>query len=485
MAGIGFELKKALHQKKTLSQYLSFFLYSTFTCVGPWLLSILTLTLLMIIAHYFVPSKEEREIFVATSGYSFIMAQLILGYFLFPITRYISDKLYVDKPSDIGSAYFGSFIIVEVIGLCIGILFYWKAPFIMEFKIMAVILIMVIIAVWHQFIFVSGVKNYKNIAIGYAMGNGVAIVLSVILLTHPIKFADTEMALNLIIAYSVGFSVTFIILYITIINTFPLGKSHIFKVCYYFFHHKVLGLTSLFISLVTWCPLILIWWLSPLSIKVGDFFTINPIYDVSYFFSVLTIMPSIVYFTIMMETQFYEKYKIYFSLIAKNGQLEQIHNARKDMVRTLYFHMLNLVEIQLFFSIVIIIFAKTIFYALGLPIIAVDIFRELTLGGICFSTVSILSLILQYFEFRAVVCKIWIVFFVVVVGLTLFFLRGDFIFIGYAYLIASGIILVLTLFITRRYVRDVDFYTFYFQPFYAKEKMGRIEQFFDRLKDTK
>jgi polysaccharide biosynthesis protein PelG len=111
-------------------------------------------------------------------------------------------------------------------------------------------------------------------------------------------------------------------------------------------------------------------------------------------------MPSMVLFVVSVETSFYDKYKAYYALITGKGNFKDIENARKEMTRVLWSEIRNIMELQLFFTLVFIAAGSYILPRLGLAQLSVDIFNLLALGGFMAIVMMIIMLLLLYFEDR-------------------------------------------------------------------------------------
>ena len=104
--------------------------------------------------------------------------------------------------------------------------------------------------------------------------------------------------------------------------------------------------------------------------------------NVPTFYAFLSIMPSMIVFVVSMETSFYEKYRTYYTLITGKGNFSHIENARKDMTRVLWAEIRNIMEIQLFFTLIFIAAGYYLLPRLGLTQLSVDIFNLICLGSI-------------------------------------------------------------------------------------------------------
>ena len=76
MAGIGFELKNLFSEDNNTFQDIKAMAYSALIGVGPWLITVITLNILMFIGKQYILSRGERNLFMTGIVYSFIFSQL-------------------------------------------------------------------------------------------------------------------------------------------------------------------------------------------------------------------------------------------------------------------------------------------------------------------------------------------------------------------------------------------------------------------------
>src|SRR6201996_1753088 len=92
MAGIGFVLRR-LYQKNNLSGLAGACLHSAFASAGPWLFTVLALTLTAALGKALVGNDvlfDFRVILI----YNFSFSLVISGPIFMIVTRYLSDSLY-------------------------------------------------------------------------------------------------------------------------------------------------------------------------------------------------------------------------------------------------------------------------------------------------------------------------------------------------------------------------------------------------------
>ena len=98
MAGIGFELKKLfVEEKNEPFGNIRAILFSSAISVGPWLITITSLNLLILISKDINIGTANQTLFMSTIFYAFTFSQILTSAFQYLITRYISDCIFNKK----------------------------------------------------------------------------------------------------------------------------------------------------------------------------------------------------------------------------------------------------------------------------------------------------------------------------------------------------------------------------------------------------
>ena len=127
MAGIGFQLKELYNQSSFFAQ-LRAYGFSAVTAVGPMFLSILLITTTREwLVHLDAPISEVN-LFMASAQYVFIFSQVLTGGFLFVISRFLADQMFMKKEANILSSLYGAIGVVAFLGFIAAIIFYWSSP---------------------------------------------------------------------------------------------------------------------------------------------------------------------------------------------------------------------------------------------------------------------------------------------------------------------------------------------------------------------
>ena len=483
MAGIGFTLKK-LFQDERYGNKTKGYLYSALVAAGPWISAVITVNLLIFIMEFASPVPQEKELFMGTIVYSFVFSQIITAPWQMLITRYISDKLYVREYEYVRPSFLGLTRVVFFSGLFTATLFYFGKPIAFHYKLMAVYLFVLITVHWILMVYLSAVKNYELIAKAYIYGGMLSVTLALFLLHNPINFSELAYVSNLLFSYLIGLTLTVLLLMYNFLSTFYVSNGLEYDFIRYLNKYPSLVFVGLFYTIGLWADDIVMWF-SIAGVSVFETYLYAPIYDNAVFLAYLTIIPSMVLFLVSVETEFYDTYKKYYGLTNKTGAYKEITHANSEMQKKIYSELLRTFQIQVLFSISIVIFAKPIFEFFNLSIISRDIFRVCTLGSLCNIFILFIILILLYYEMRRHAVTISFLFFFFNFLLTICFSGKGLDYYGYGFFFGSLIALLVAIFTLITLLTKLNYRTFALQPLFPEKERGIFVQLADFLNHYK
>ncbi len=466
MAGIGFELKKLFKEKGFFARIRAF-AYSTLVSLGPFVLCTAIISVILVFMHTMGVSYGQRELFIATIVYCFVFSQIIASGFKMIITRFIADALYKEKFEMILPSLYGTLSVVITISGIIGIVFFLNSPLHIFIKASSYILFMELIIVFVMMEYLSALKDYIKIVQSFFAG-----VLSVVLLSYLfLKFSSLEASLGMLISMNIGFMIIIVFLLAFLKSFYIKSGKRYYDFLIYFDKYPSLFFIAFFYTLGLYVHNFL-FWNSHLAIKIANTYVYAPVYDVPSFYAFLSIMPAMVIFVVSVETSFYDKYKVYYSLITGNGNLKDIEDARKDMTRVLWSELRNIMELQLFFTLVFLSLGHYLLPRLGLTQLSMDIFNLLCLGAFMVALMMIIMLILLYFEDRTGALFISFTFLSTNAIFTFFTLRYSESLYGLGFFASSIISLMIAIIELLVYLKNINYHTFCGQPIIYIQKTG-------------
>jgi len=481
MAGIGFELKK-LFKGAGLFSRVRAVAYSALVSLGPFVLCTIIIAAILLLMNFVDISYKERELFIATVVYCFIFSQVFAAGFKMVITRFIADMIFTEKFDMILPSFYGLLSVVLPLAGTAGIIFFWSSPLYFVLKLASYLLFMELIMVFIMMEYLSAVKDYMKIVKSFLAGILAIVVLAFVFL----KYSDIDAVTGMLVALDTGFIVIISSLFVYLKRFYGKSSCRYFNFLVHFDKYPSLFFAGLFYTVGMYVHNFL-FWTTGLGVRIGDTYVYAPIYDVPTFYAFLSIMPSMVMFVVSVETSFYEKYKAYYALITGRGNFKDIENARKDMTRVLWSEIRNILELQLFFTLVFIAAGSYVLPRLGLTQLSVDIFNLLALGAFMSITMMIIMLILLYFEDRKGALFISGSFLASNIAFTYLTMNYTESAYGLGFFGSALLSLIVALIEMTVYLKNINYHTFCGQPVIHREKtgvFGRLILLFTPKKDS-
>ncbi len=328
MAGIGFELRKVIN-KGGMSSFLQTAMSGAMIVAGPWLLSIITISLINIILNQ--TSSDGIELFMGVVIYCYAFSLFLFGGFHYLFTRRMSDMLYIKKEGEafgfVLRLYIPLGIISAVIALPAALLLKPELSSQLEvsvFRASAVMLFTAVNILWVIMLFVSVLKWYIKILLVYTAG----LVLSILLVFLLSPILGISGAL-------LGFCISHILIVIMLtilcraawkprrprpspdINP-STAKNPIIAAAAnfgaYIRKYKYLFAAGIFYYAGIWIDK-LIYWAAYGDNVSATFIRLYAEYDISVYMANLTMIPGLIFFVIYSETEFYTALKRFINII--------------------------------------------------------------------------------------------------------------------------------------------------------------------------
>ena len=328
MAGIGFELRRVV-DKKGLGSFFQIALSGAIIVAGPWLLSIITISLLRILAGRLIGSG--MDLFMGVVIYCYAFSLFLFGGFHYLFTRRMSDLLYLKKEGEAFGYVLLLCIPVALISAAIALPAAALLPGEMEypavFKFSAVLFFMTVNCLWIVMLFVSVLKWYIKIMIVYAAGFGSALA-SVIFL------AGRWGTSGAMLGFTAGHLLIVVLLILLcraawkpsppsppedLLRASAGNKSGgpVLQFIRYLKLHRYLFGAGLLYYWGIWSDKIILWFTAGEKVG-GSFIRLFEVYDIPVFLANLTMIPGLVFFIIWSETEFYTALKNLLLKIARS-----------------------------------------------------------------------------------------------------------------------------------------------------------------------
>jgi uncharacterized membrane protein len=454
MAGIGFRLQKLLDEG-TYSSSVRAYAYSALIAAGPFLLTVLVVALIRLLS-YEALSEIESTYFQALVTYAYAFSLIGVGGGYLVVTRYIADEYYRGNVGGFTAVYFSS---VSVFALGTGPLVLWHASRLGvpgPVRLMSLLLYLFVGTSWIALVFLSAAKEYARIArafvIGAAVGLGTAYWLG------PQRGLAGYFG-----GFVLGQGLVVLLLSRAILDEFDYWEPRNHHWLHYFRKHPWLIGVGLFYNLGVWVDKFLFWF-SREGLVLDRGLRFCPFYDMPLFLSYLTIVPSLTYFLVRMETSFSTKYQDYYLGIQRQESLQRLEARRQDILRCLADNFQRLLLLQGILSGLALLAVPWLTQVLGLDplqmgVLRVGIFASFLQGGLL-----VVVNILLYFDHQK---DAFITTAVFCAGNALFTaatLRSGLVLYGFGYALACLVGLVVGLSLLNERLRRLHYWTFMLQP---------------------
>ncbi len=454
MAGIGFELRRMIDDQGGFLSKARAYLAAGLISSGPWLMTIMTLTLLNLLAP-FVGVNAGIEMFRALVTYAFAFSLVLVGTGQMAITRRVADLLYGHQYSRVLPAFTASMLVTGVIAFLISATFCAVARFSPALSLVAVSLFMIVSMTWLALTWLSVAREYDMVLRAYVYGTLISIA-GIIFCTLT---SDT---VGILAAYTAGQAFTLMLLTRTIVRGMEADGRREFSVLRALRSFPRLVGVGLFYNLAIWVDKMIFWFRD--GIGPHEFVQFHPLYDTSCFLAYLTVVPALAVNLIRLETSFYEKYRAYYGAILAGTPLAYIEDKRERMFETLQESTIRLLRVQGAITVVIIIFAPYIINWLELDKLAIRVFRLACLGAFFHVMLLITILMQMYFDLRKQAMGTSLLFLLLNAGLAWWSVNEGQATYGVGYAAAAFISLLLGYALLHRSLEKLDYLTFTGQP---------------------
>lgn len=476
MAGIGFELKKLFNRKGLLSNVRAYF-YSVFVTIGPVIISVLAITFLYMMLKYFGVPRKEIELLQATILYSFVFSVILTSGFAMMLSRYLSDRLYMNSTEDVMPTFYGSLAVMLTVSGLIGIAFYYRSPLDPVYRLAAYLLFVQLALQVVMNIFISAIKDFKRVAFSFLFGTLSAFAFGGLL----VKSGLADGILAVLIAFNVCILLVNLLLAHEVRRYFSQKSSRYFDFLKYFHMHILIMLTNLFYVSGIYIHHFVFWWKSNYARIMENTYIYAPLYDIPSTYAFLSVMPTLVMFVVKVETAFYEKYRNFFHLINEGACYEDIEGAKQDMIRTVYKEIIYMMEIQMFFSIGFIIAGLKLLPFLGFTAAMIDLYSILVLAYFCMVVSFVVMTILLYYDNRKAACGLALLFMTTNGLFSLISIYYGDAWHGFGFLV-SGLVTVIVAFMTLKHnLTTLEYRIFCIQVSWRAPKESAFEAAVERL----
>lgn len=481
MAGIGFELKR-LFDKKGIIQKVRASLYATAVSTGPMILGVILLFGMKYIAVRGEATGHQQDLIIIIITYSLLFALLLSSILSMVLTRYTSDMIFEDKIEKILPSLYGGIALLLSFGSIIWGIFLYLNKLEFQFSLFAFILFCSSLVVWLQIVYITAIKDFRGILIGFTLG----ILTSMLIGYYFVVIENYEPVATLLAATCVGYGVM-LVSYMAILHEyFPMGKGNVFDFFRWIDKFPKLIFIGFFYTFGFFIHLILMW-NSPWGEQVHGYFYHAPQHDIPALMAFITTLVTTVNFITSVEVNFYPRYRQYFSLLNQSGSLSDIEKAFREMIGVMKQELYYLVQRQLLVTVISIVIIGEIIdsFGLGFTKQMISIFRITSVGyGLIAISISITLLLLYFSNNRDALLTTAVLLTINTAGTIYSIYLGEN-FYGYGLLIAGLAMYAVSWNRLLSYVNRLDYFIYCKQPIFVAEKIGFFTRIADRLETPK
>ncbi len=396
MAGIGFELRRLIHEDGGLISRIRGYTIAGLVSSGPWIVTIMGL-LFINAAAPLVLQREVYEEFRAIVTYAFAFSLIIVGIVQMSLTRRAADLLYARRYSQLLPALAQGVRTVGFGQAALGALFCWLVGLPIGLSIAAILLYVIVSLTWLALIWCGATKDHQSVLHAYCWGTLVAFIG--VFCTSSGFLGIPQSAPALVMAYALGQGLTLVLLLKAAIRALDMGGTKDQPVLKTVKTYPRLALVGFVYNAAIWVDQIVFWIVD--GVGVQPYVSFHPLYDSAKFIAYATVIPTLAIMLVRIETSFYECYRAFYGSILQGFPLEVIEERKAAMLTDLRESTVRLLRVQGFVTILMILLAPTLVEALGMGEAAIDIIRACCIGAFFHVLLLVVILIQLYFDLRS------------------------------------------------------------------------------------
>lgn len=464
MAGIGFELKKLFKATGVLG-VLRAYGYTGMITAGPMLLGIFYLMGIGIIGTRFGLDEHNRELLTSMITYNLLFSLIITGFFSMVVTRYVSDLLYQEREDEVIGSLSGSLFVILPIGCFLYGIFLMLSGIGFIRMILNLVMLAELLCVWMMMNYLTAIKNYKGILIGYVISIMVSLggaVMCCLFISVSIEL----LLLFVCLGYGVMMCVDMILLY----QYFPARGKEYFSFLHWIDEYKELVIIGVFSSIGLYSHLVIAWF-SAMGKHIQGLYYGAPQHDIAALFAFMTILITNINFVASVEVHFYPKYRKYYDLFNGKGSIGEINVAEKEMKEVLLHELVYTARRQFYATALMLSVGMTLLnkLPLGFDDLMDGYFRILCVGYGVYAIGNVIMLILMYFTDYEGAGISTIIFAVVSTVGSLFSLNLNVRYYGFAFAIGGMTYLVYCIFRLYGFLKNIPYHILATQPMVRRE----------------
>jgi uncharacterized membrane protein len=433
MAGIGFELRK-LARRDDLMSVVASFAHASVVSTGPWIMTVLALGAIDIIGARWL-DQEEMKVFRIIIIYNFGFSLVAAGPLMMIATRYLADRIYEKKVAEAPGMLIGGFIVLLIQIPIVGWFYGVYAALDPAVRVAAVANYFVISFIWYVSIFLSALRDFRSITLGFAIGMSTAFAFAVLI-------GERWGAAGMLSGFSIGLALLLSIQVARVLVEFPYGFLRPFAFLSAARKYWELTLGALFYNLAVWVDKWVMWTL-PDRDEIAAVMVSYPLYDSTMFLAYLTVVPAIAVFVLSVETDFFERYQNFYKDVSGHAPWRKLGEDHQEILASLSRGLRNVVVLQGCITAFVVLSAPKILSLIGVNLIGLGMFRLGVIGSFFHVLMAFVSVILAYFDLRRKLLFVYFLLFITNLGFSLVSMQMGFAYYGYGFFLSALVTLIV------------------------------------------
>jgi uncharacterized membrane protein len=346
-----------------------------------------------------------------------------------------------------------------LLGLAYGLGFLLAAPYYLlvadlsnAVALAAIVNYLLVGGIWVVSVFLTALMDYKTITLSFVAGLLVSFLASLGLAT---RFGTAGMLWG----FSAGLGLLQSSLVSKVLVTFPFQLQDPRRTWFDYASYWMIGLAGLVYSLGIWADKWVMWF-APERHRLAGTLIFYPDYDGAMFLAFLTTIPAFAVFTMMAETDFFERHRSYQRSIRDHGSLQTIQENQQAIATSLFEGFRNISVLQATVTALFIFLAPKIVAVFGITMLQISMFRIGVLGAFFHVMFLFSTIVLSYFDLRKSILFLNLLFLLANGVFTVVGMKMGFRFYGYGYFLASMCAFVAGCTIVASAVRRLPYLTF-------------------------
>ncbi|MEW5904206.1 MAG: exopolysaccharide Pel transporter PelG [Pseudomonadota bacterium] len=457
MAGIGFELRKLL-EKQSYFGLVQAYAYAGIISSGPWVLSIIGILFVGFLSLGVVYPQAAIVQFQVSVTYLILSSLILTGFIQLGFTRFIADTLF-KKQDDIVLANFNGvmLLVTTVSGICgLFAMFFLFTGLSLSYRLLMLSGFVTLCAIWVATIFLSGMKQYKEIVVLFAIGYTITVLGALLLRTQGME--------GLLLGFVIGHFVLLLGMIALILRTFPLSRP---ALAFDFMRPGAMFLSLVWAgflyNLAVWTDKLMFWFYPETSQHIIGPLRASLIYDFPIFLAYLAIIPGMAVFLVRIETDFVEYYEKFYDAVREGGSLDHIESMRDNMLFTVRQGLFEIVKIQAITVLLVFVLGERLLSWLGISLLYLPLFYiDVVAVGLQVVLLGVLN-IFFYLDKRHIVVVLCVIFLLTNAALTALSLQLGANFYGYGFCLSLLITVLVGMQLLSRKLDLLEYETFMLQ----------------------